>query len=138
MSQRLAKEIAELLDANNVGIYSTTDPTTRTIFTGTLPATVAEGINIVESASPPPHEYIDHEYPVLDFWARSDSPDRAHFLLEQVYGLFHRRNGYTTASWYIYNSSALGDIVDVDEDREAGKLYRLSVQFLCRNLNNVS
>lgn len=138
MSQRLAKEIAELLDASNIGIYSTSDPTTRNIFTGMLPADVKEGIFIVESASPPPHEYIDTEYPILDFWARSDSTDRAHTLLEQVYGLLHRKNGYTTANWYIYNSSALGAIVDVDRDREAGKLYRLSVQFICRNLNNVS
>lgn len=135
---RFAKEIAELLDANNVGVYSTNTPTARTIFTGKLPANVAEGINIVESISPPPHEYIDHEYPVLDFWARSDQPDRAHWLLEQVYGLLHRRSGYSTTNWYIYNSSALGAIVDVDEDREAGKLYRLSVQFITRNLNNVS
>ena len=135
---RFAKEIAEYLDANSIGVYSTTDPTTRTIFTGKLPAGVAEGINIVESASPPPHEYIDHEYPVLDFWARSDEPDRAHYLLEQVYNLLHRHLGFSTANWYIYNSSALGAIVDVDEDREAGKLYRLSVQFICRNLNNVS
>ena len=135
---RLAKEIAEMLDAAGVGVYSTSNPATRNIFTGLLPNDVAEGIFIVESASPPPHEYIDHEYPILDFWARSDSTDRAHNLLELVYGLLHRRNGYSTANWYIYNSSALGSIVDVDRDREAGKLYRLSVQFICRNLNNVS
>lgn len=138
MSQRLAKEIAEMLDAAGIGVYSTSDPTQRNIFTGLLPDDVAEGLMIIESASPPPHEYIDHEYPVLDFWARSDSTDRAHTLLEQVYGLLHRRNGYQTTNWYIYNSSALGAIVDVDRDREAGKLYRLSVQFTCRNLNNVS
>lgn len=135
---RLAKEIAELLDAANIGIYSTANPTDRTIFTGKLPANVATGILLIESASPPPHQYVDTEYPIIDFWARSDSPDVAHDLLEKVYGLFHRRNGYSTANWYIYNSSALGAIVDVDEDREAGKLYRLSVQFICRNLNNVS
>jgi hypothetical protein len=138
MSQRLAKEIAEMLDAAGIGVYSTSDPTLRTIFTGKFPSTVADGINVVESLGPPPHEYIDHEYPVLDFWSRSDDADRAHTLLEQVQGLFHRRNGYSTTNWYIYNSAALGAIVDVDEDREAGKLYRLSIQFICRNLNNVS
>lgn len=135
---RLAKEIAELLDAANIGVYSTGTPTQRSIFTGQLPEGVEEGIFIVEAASPPPHEYTDQEYPILDFWARSDSTDRAHNLLELVYGLLHRRNGYSTANWYIYNSSALGAIVDVDRDRESGKLYRLSVQFICRNLNNVS
>lgn len=138
MSLRLAKEIAEMLDAAGVGVYSTADPTLRNIFTGKLPVDVAEGIFIIEAQSPPPHDYTDQEYPILDFWSRSDSPDTGHYLLEQVYGLLHRRNGYSTANWYIYNSSALGAIVDVDEDRETGKLYRLSVQFICRNLNNVS
>jgi hypothetical protein len=135
---RLAKEIAEMLDAAGIGVFSTSNPALRTIFTGGLPANVEEGIFIVESASPPPHEYTDQEYPILDFWARSDSTDRAHNLLELVYGLLHRRNGYSTTNWYIYNSSALGAIVDVDRDRESGKLYRLSVQFITRNLNNVS
>jgi len=122
---RLAKEIAEMLDAAGIGIYSTTDPTARTIFTGGLPQTVEEGIFIIESASPPPHLYTDQEYPILDFWARSDSTDRAHNLLELVYGYLHRKNGYATTNWYIYNSSALGAIVDVDRDRESGKLYCL-------------
>lgn len=135
---RLAKEIAELLDAAGVGVYSTSNPDLRTIFTGKLPVVVKEGIYIVESIGNPPHMYTDQEYPILDFWARSDSPDSAHNLLELVYGQLHRRNGYSTANWYIYNSSALGAIVDVDEDRESGKLYRLSVQFICRNLNNIS
>lgn len=138
MSQRLAKEIAELLDAAGVGVYSTANPTTRTIFTGKLPSGVAEGINIVESIGAPPHIYTDQQYPTLDFYSRSDSPDQAHYLLELVFNLLHRRNGYSTTNWYIYNSSALGDIVDLDEDRETGKLYRLSIQFICRNLNNVS
>lgn len=135
---RLAKEIAEILDAANVGIYSTSNPATRNIFTGLLPDDVAEGIFIIEAQSPPPHEYVDTEYLVLDFWARSDYTDRAHNLLELVYNYLNRKNGYQTANWYIYNSSALGSIVDVDRDREGGKLFRLSVQFICRNLNNVS
>lgn len=135
---RLAKEIAELMDAANIGVYSTANPDARNIFTGTFPEGISQGISIIESPSPPPEKYVDTEYLVLDFWSRSDSTDQAHNLLELVYGYFNRKNGYSTANWYIYNSAALGGIVDVDRDREAGKLYRLSVQFICRNLNNVS
>lgn len=135
---RLAKEIAELLDAANIGIYSTSNFALRTIFTGEFPQGIEEGINIIEVPSPPPHVYVDTEYPVLDFWARSSHTDRAHNLLELVYSLLHRKNGYATANWTIYNSSALGSIVDVDRDSEGGKLYRLSIQFIVRNLNNVS
>lgn len=138
MSARLAKEIAQLIDEANIGVYSTATPADRTIFTGEMPEGVVEGIVIVEAPSPPPHSYVDTEYTVLDFWARSDHTDRCHALLEQVFSLFNRRNGYATTNWYIYNSHALGTIVDVDRDRESGKLFRLSVQFICRNLNNVS
>lgn len=135
---RLAKEIAELLDSANIGVYSTATPSARTIFTGELPEGIEEGIFIIETPSPPPHQYIDTEYPVLDFWARSSHTDRAHNLLDLVYGYLHRKNGYATANWNIYNSSALGAIVDVNRDSEGGKLYRLSIQFICRNLNNIS
>ena len=78
---RFAKEIAEFLDAAGVGVYSTPDPTQRTIFTGKLPVGVAEGLNITESIGPAPHAYTDQQYPILDFTARSDAPDRAHLPL---------------------------------------------------------
>ena len=133
----LVKEIAELCENFQIGMFSG-NGTDRTIFVGTMPETIEEGIILIEVPSPPPHEYIDTEYTVIDFWARSGHTDRAHALLELVYNNFHRRYGYTTKNWTIYFSKALGSIVDVDRDREGGKLLRLSVQFICRNLNNIS
>lgn len=148
ISKRLIKEIAELCENFQIGLYMPTDPGNRTIFTGLLPETVkdlagntvqiTEALWIVEAPSPPPHEYVDTEYTVLDFWAISAKTERAHALLELVYNNFHRRYHYDTANWHIAFSRALGSIVDVDRDRENGKLFRLSVQFICRNLNNVS
>lgn len=135
---RLAKEIAELLDSANIGVYSTGTPSARTIYTGQLPESVNKGILIIEAPSPPPHDYVDTEYTVLDFWSRASTTREAHELLENVYGYLHRKYGYQTANWNIYFSRALGSIVDVDRDRESGKLFRLSVQFICRNLNNIS
>lgn len=137
-SKMLVKEIAELCHNFQIGTFSTTTPTDRTIFVGELPDFATEAIWLVESPSPPPHQYVDTEYTVIDFWARSAKSDRAHALLELVYNNFHRRYGYATANWTIYFSRALGSIVDVDRDLEGGKLFRLSVQFLCRNLNNLS
>ncbi len=136
-SKRLVKEIAELCEDFQIGKYSG-DGTDRTIYTGLMPDDLVEGIFIVEAPSPPPHDYIDAEYTVLDFWARSPKTPRGHELLELVFNNFHRRYGYQTANWTIYFSRALGSIVDVDRDSEDGKLFRLSVQFICRNLNNVS
>jgi hypothetical protein len=148
VSKRLVKEIAELCENFGIGVYSPPDPGNRTIFTGELPSTitnsagadvsVSEALWIVESPSPAPHSYIDTEYTVLDFWARSPKTARAHALLELVFNNFNRRYGYQTANWTIYFSHALGSIVDVDRDRENGKLFRLSVQFYCRNLNTLS
>lgn len=138
VSKRLVKEIAQLCENFGIGIYSPADPSNRTIYTGLSPQDLVEGIFIVESPSPPPHSYIDTEYTVLDFWARSPKTSRAHALLEQVFDTFHRRYSYDTANWHISFSHALGSIVDVDRDLDGGKLFRLSIQFICRNLNNIS
>lgn len=137
-SKRLVKEIAQLCENFDIGDYMPANPANRTIYTGLMPDDLVEGLWIVESPSPPPHNYVDAEYTVLDFWARSPKTERAHAILEQVYNSFHRRYHYDTANWHIAFSRALGSIVDVDRDRESGKLFRLSVQFICRNLNNIS
>lgn len=136
-SKMLAKEIAQLCENLQIGVFSG-PPSTRTIWVGELPDDATEAIWIVEAPSPPPHNYIDTEYIVLDFWARSPKTDRAHALMELVFNNFHRRYHYDTANWHIAFSRALGSIVDADRDREGGKLFRLSVQFISRNLNNVS
>lgn len=136
-SDWLAREIAQLLDEWNIGVFAGVEAG-GTIYVGEFPSNVAEGIYIVEAISPPPHNYVDTEYPILDFYAVSAHTDRAHNLLELVKAQLHRRYGYSTTNWTIYFSRALGNIVDVDRDRESGKLFRLSVQFICRNLNTVS
>lgn len=138
VDRRLVKEIAELCENFNIGVYATSDPSSRTIFTGEMPPDTLEGIYIVETISPPPHQYVATEYPVFDFWARSPKSGRAHALLDLVFVNFHKRYHYETANWHIDLSRALGNIVDVDRDANNGKLYRLSVQFICRNLNTFS
>lgn len=136
-SKMLVKEIAQLCDNFQIGVFGTATPTDRTIFVGELPDFATEAIWLVEAPSPPPHDYVDTEYTVIDFWARSPKTDRAHALLEMVYNNFHRRYHYDTVNWHISFSRALGSINDVDR-HDGGKLFRLSVQFICRNLNNLS
>lgn len=138
VSKRLVKEVAQLCENYGIGVYSPADPANRTIYTGLAPDNLSEGIWLVEAPSPPPHHYVDTEYIVIDFWARSNHSDRAHALLEMVFNNLNRRYHYDTANWHIAFSHALGSIVDIDRDSEGGKLYRLSVQFICRNLNNLS
>lgn len=133
-----AKEVAQYLQNAGIGTFATADPDDRDIYVGELPQEVTEGMFIIEVPSPPPHQYIDTEYPVLDFWYRSPYTDLAHEKLEQVFNLLHRRYSYNLTNWHIAFSRALGTIVDVDREAESGKLFRLSVQFIVRNLNHVS
>lgn len=135
--RELSTEIALDLQDNGIGIFAGA-AADRTIWAGELPQQAVTGIFIIEVPSPPPHQYVDTEYPVLDFWARSASSVDAKALLRQVFDLYHRRYNFTTDNWLIEWSQALGNIVDVDRDREGGKLLRLSVQFYARNRNHVS
>ena len=134
----LAREIAQDMEERGLGIFTTDDPTTRTIFVGEVPADVNEYILIVPVPSPPPHQYIDTEYPIVDIWSRSAHSDRAYAKLETAYETYHRRHHYQLNNWWIELSRALGNITDADRDLEGGKLFRLSVQFICRNLNHIS
>lgn len=134
----LAREIAAYLESRGCGVFLTATPEDRTIFVGEWPADVVDGLLLLDVPSPPPHQYIDTEYPVIDFWARSPYTDLAYAKLEAVFEILHRNYAYQTGNWLIHFSRALGNISDVDRDIEGGKLLRLSVQFICRNLNHVS
>lgn len=147
MSQ-LAREFAADMANQGLGVFDTADPADRTIFYGEMPTEVlgldeemhpiVEALLIVPVASPPPQQYIDTEYPIFDVWAKSPHTDRAYAMLQQVYDIYHRRYHWDAGNWHIYWSRALGTIVDADRDLEGSKLLRLSVQFVCRNLNTVS
>lgn len=147
-TRELEVEIAIDMHNRGLGIYNTSDPSLRTIFVGEMPDTVknlsgvdvpvVEGITLINVPSPQPHQYIDTEYPIIDFWARSPHSDRSKALLRSVFETYHRRYHLETDSWLIDFCQALGNIMDVDRDPNGGKLYRLSVQFICRNLSHVS
>lgn len=126
--------------ANNVTglIFGTPTPSTRNVYVGTLPDGVVEAITIMAAPSPAPQEYIDTEYIVIDFWSRSEHTERSKALLRSVYELYHKRYGYTLGDWYVSFSRALGSIVDTDRDANNGKLFRLSVQFICRNTTHTN
>lgn len=134
----LAREIAQHMEDVGIGNFTTGDPTTRTIFVGEAPDKIEEYLMIVAVPSPPPHQYIDTEYPVFDFWYRSPHTDRAYDKLQLVFEALHRKHHYQLGNYWIELSRALGNIADADRDMEGGKLFRLSVQFISRNLNHVS
>lgn len=136
--RELVVEMAIDLDNNSQYVFATSSPSLRNIYVGEMNQDTQKAIMLIAVPSPPPHQYIDTEYQVIDFWARAPHTDEAMAMLRDVYNLYHRRYGFTTNNWYVYFSQALGNIIDVDRDAQSGKLFRLSVQFLCRNLTNVS
>jgi len=128
----LITEVAELVRERALGTVGVD------IFIGELPQDVTEGFFLVSAPSPAPHQYLDTEYTVIDFWYRTSHTAKGYEKMEQLKNAFHRRENYQTANWYIYFSEVLGSISDVDRDKEGGKLLRLSIQFICRNLNGIS
>lgn len=108
------------------------------VFVGELPADVVKGFFLVSAPSPAPHQYLDTEYVVIDFWYRTPSTAEGYEKMETIKNSFHRKANYQTTNWYVYFSEVLGSISDVDRDKEGGKLLRLSIQFICRNLNGIS
>lgn len=138
MTPMIIRELAQYIQNAGLGIYSTADPSLRTIYTGELPQGVNEGLYIIMVPSPPPHQYITTEYTVVDFWYRSAKTDRAYEQIRNIYNLFHRRSNWDAGAWHVFFSQALGSIMDMDRDAEGGKLLRLSVQFISRDLNSVS
>lgn len=134
----LAREIAQFCEDVGIGVFTTDNPAERSIFVGDVPEEPNEYLLIVQVPSPPPHQYIDTEYPIFDFWYRSPHSDIAYAKLETVFEALHRKHHYQLGNWWIELSRALGNTTDADRDLNGGKLFRLSVQFICRNLNHIS
>lgn len=136
--RELIVEVGADMENHGLGLFSPANPSNRTIYYGEMPADLEEGLLLIDVPSPPPEKYIDTEYLVIDIWAKSPHTERAQTLLRNVFNLYNRRNNYDLGSWHVYNSHALGGLIDADRDRQGGKLYRLSVQFISRNLSNIS
>lgn len=128
----LMDKIADELQSNGIGTVDTD------IFIGQLPQEVEQGMFLVEVPGNPPNMWVDTEEPVIDFWMRSDHTAAAYKKLRDVYNLYHRRANYPLGDWYIYFSHALTNVQDMDRERESGKLFKVSILFECRNINNVS
>jgi len=128
----LVTELPALMQTMGLGTVATD------LFAGELPQGVEKGFFIVSSPSPAPEKYIDHEYQVIDIWYRSPYTGEAMAKMRQAYNMFHRKYHYDTSNWHIFFSEALSGVQDFDRDQENGKLLRLSVQFMCRNLNSIS
>ncbi len=136
--RELTTEFAIDMANHGIGVVGSKATNQKGIFIGEMPDEVNEGFLVVNVPSPQPQQYVDTEYTVIDIWSRSPHTDRGMQMLREVYGLYHRRYNWTTNNWHIYFSQALGSIVDMDRDINSGKLFRLSIQFISRNLNNIS
>jgi hypothetical protein len=136
--RELIVEVAEDMANHGLGVFGTSDPTLRTIYWGEMPATCVKGLLLIDTPGAPPQQYIDTEWLTLTVEAKAATSDEAKALLRAVYNTYNRRYDWETTNWHVYWSHALGSIVDSGRNVEGSKIFRLSVQFMCRNLNNVS
>lgn len=93
-----------------------------------------DGVFAVASPSPEPDMDTLVEYHNVDFWARNKNTSTALDQMREIYELFHQNHHYVTTNFEVYFSHALGQIEDQDRDLEGGKLLRLSIMFITRQL----
>lgn len=136
--RELVEELGIDMATRGFGVFGTSDPEQRTIFVGNMPPEVTEGIMLVMVNSPSPERYIDTEYQLIDVWVKSPKTDRAFDIIREIYNAYNRRYNWGTDSWHVYFSDSIGSTYDASRNGEGSKLLRLSLQFMCRNLNNVS
>lgn len=126
------KEICQYLAANSSGVFTFGTGNTN-LKAGELVRDV-DGVFAVPSPSPEPDRDVIYETHIIDFWARNKNTATAYEQLRTIYNLFHQNHHYPTNLYLIEYSHALGQPEDQDRDAEGGKLLRLSVEFLIRQL----
>lgn len=136
--RELDYEVAQDMAIHGIGVFGTGDESLRTIFVGELPIGLEKGIMVRTVQSPSPERYIDTERQVIEFISKGTHSDEARQLLRDVYDLYNRRYHWDTTNWHIYFSEVIGGIVDMSRNIEGSKMFRLSIQFISRNLNTIS
>lgn len=93
-----------------------------------------EGIYLVQGSVEEPDRETPILYGQIDFWARYTRTETAYEKIFEVNELLHQAYNYSTTTYLIHFSHALGSIDDMDRDGEGRKLLRLSVRFIYYNL----
>lgn len=92
----------------------------------------------VESISGELNYYLPIEDVVLNIYAKYNSAEEAKTQLIDIKNYIHRMHNTVTTHAYIYSILAIGNIENVDRDLEYAKLYKLTIQVKCRDLNLIS
>jgi len=108
------------------------------LFDGLVPQEVTNAVMVVPAGGTAPHEYLDTESIIIDFWTVYNLTPAGYDMLKQIFELFHRKENYTLNNWYIYSSLVSGNIIDSDRTVEGAKLHKLSILFTCRPLADIS
>lgn len=110
---------------------------------GELPRDL-DGVYAIDAPTIEPDKETPIIYSTIDFWARYKNTETAYAKLNEIYDVLDRmyeyfpNNGTSESSFEVYFSHALGQIEDNDRDAEGGKLLKLSVIFIYRNVDTIS
>lgn len=126
------KQICEYLAANTGGVFTFGTGNTNLEIGDITKGT--NGVYVAEAPTPPPDPYTATDYFTIDFMSIDQSSQTAYEKAQYVYELFHQNHHWTTSSYLVYFSKALGQIEDMDRNSENQKMYRVTILFTTRSL----
>lgn len=122
----ILESVIEYLEDNDLGTFGTN------IFSGELPYNKTDIISLTYIPSSEPNKAIDYYSQAVDIWARYTDSQAGYAKLKSILELFHKKANYEMGDYYVYLSSAMGMIDDMDRDQERRKLYKLTLNFTFR------
>lgn len=124
----ILEDIAKLIEDQEIATMGTT------LFSGELPLDFPNSTAMIYSPSPEPDKSLEVYEMTIDFWNRNRNSENGFEILKSIMDFLHRKQNYETQNYHIYLSYALGMIEDLDRDSERRKLYKLSMRFIYREL----
>lgn len=103
-----------------------------------------DGVYLIASPSPEPEKYSPIRRSIVDFWARYRDSYTAYVKLREIYDALDRMYQYEIGDaenpnkFEVYFSFSLGQVEDQDRDNEGGKLVKLSMEFIYRDVDTIS
>lgn len=124
--------VCDYLEDEGIGTVGTD------IFIGELPFDKSDIISLIYGVSPDPDKSVAYYEQSIDIWARFKTYDAGYQKLMEIFNLLHRAEHYDIEGFHIYLSYSSGMIEDLDRDQERRHLFKLTISFVYRKIEEIS
>jgi hypothetical protein len=124
----IAESLLTFIKSNIAGDY----------YIGELPINGGDCTALIYAPSPNSNYSIDFYEQHIDIMVRNKKTDNGYTQMENIFKLLHAKGNYVMGDYYVYFSSALGNIIDFDRDAQRNKRYKLTIRFIYRELADSS